>query len=85
LDEEDFITMWMKRGHLYLMIQGTLPMMEYMSFIYIKLWKMKFMKKKSIFFLYFQYEENYLFIKYTPPLHFFSLIFGKKKEKKELA
>lgn len=46
---------------------------------------MKFMKKKSIFFLYFQYEENYLFIKYTPPLHFFSLIFGKKKEKKELA
>lgn len=45
---------------------------------------MKFMKKKnSIFFLYFQYEEKYLFIKY-PPLPSFSLIFGEKKKKKSL-
>jgi hypothetical protein len=39
--------------------------------------------KNSIFFLYFQYEENYLFITNSPPNSPpspFSLIFGEKKK-----
>jgi hypothetical protein len=62
-----------------------LPMMEYMSFIYIKLWKMKFMKKKTPYFSFISSMRRNIYLlnipPQIPPLPFFSDFWEKKKKK----